>query len=67
MDKDTAMISLAETFWGRSPTQAERDAMRGEMERDARAIAPIIGEGSGALFGVEPAAFDALMSREARR
>ncbi|MDH6267503.1 hypothetical protein M2360_002900 [Rhizobium sp. SG_E_25_P2] len=66
MDQDLVVSFLAETFWGRMPNDAERVAMRGQMERDARAIAPRFSVECSALFGVEPSAFEALMRSEAQ-
>ncbi|WP_137155088.1 hypothetical protein [Rhizobium sp. FKL33] len=67
MDRNGAIDHFAELFWGRKPSEAERNAMQGQMERVSLGIAPPIQRESGALFGVEPAAFEALMRKEALR
>ncbi|KPF42172.1 hypothetical protein [Rhizobium sp. AAP43] len=71
MDDATAQTltvkHLAQTYLGRSATEAELSAMTQEMARDAQWIAPHAYGRGGALFMLEPASFYALLNAEAGR
>jgi hypothetical protein len=65
MDIEDVAKTLAQTYWGRPAIDPEIVAMAGEMRRDSAAIATIAEARDGALFCVEPAAFDRIMRQEA--
>lgn len=67
MDLEDVMKTLAQTYWGRSAIDPELLAMVGEMRRDSTAIAAIAEAQDGALFSVEPAAFDRILRQEVGR
>lgn len=67
MDLEDVMKTLAQTYWGRPAIDAELLAMVGEMRRDSTAIAAIAEAQDGALFSVEPAAFDRILRQEVGR
>lgn len=67
MDLEDVMKTLAQTYWERSATDPELLAMVAEMRRDSTAIAAIAEAQDGALFSVEPAAFDRILRQEAGR
>lgn len=67
MDIEDVMKALAQAYWGRPASDAELVAMVGEMRRDSAAIAASPEGQGGALFTVEPAAFDRILQTEADR
>lgn len=67
MDLEDVMKTLAQSCWGRPAIDTELVAMVDELTRDVIAIASLPEGRDGALFAVEPAAFDRLLQDEAKR
>jgi hypothetical protein len=67
MEIEDVMKALAQAYWGRPAIDAELVAMVGEWRRDSSAIAASPEGRSGALFTIEPAAFDRILKTEADR
>jgi hypothetical protein len=67
MDLEDVMKALAQAYWGRPASDAELVAMVGEWHRDSSSIAASPQGQQGALFTVEPAAFDRILQTEADR
>jgi hypothetical protein len=67
MEIEDVMKALAQAYWGRPAIDAELVAMVGEWRRDSAAIAASLEGRSGALFTIEPAAFDRILKTEADR
>jgi hypothetical protein len=67
MDIEDVMKALSQAYWGRPAIDPELVAMVGEMRRDSAAIAASPEGQQGALFNLEPAAFDRILQTEADR
>ncbi|MBX9469880.1 MAG: hypothetical protein KL839_19405 [Rhizobium sp.] len=67
MDIEDVMKALAQAYWGRPAVDPELVAMVGELRRDSAAIAAAPEGRNGALFNIEPAAFDRILQMEADR